>query len=352
MLKFIEKRLPRLLNELTKQPLRIAIEPTSACNANCSFCANRYCERERLIMSMDTYKKAIKQIIDLECKELKFTPIIGDTFVDPGFLDKVKYAKSLNYFDVIYTFSNMIGATPDMADDIITSGLTSLYVSTCLQGPKDYRRIYGVDHFETVMANTLAVLKANKKHGSPIDIGIFLRHDKDYDLSGNKYYKQMSRYTSKIEVLHDDYDNWSGLVKQSDLPHGQSFRKVGDISYPCSQFYNGLVVTPSGEVGICWCRDTNMDLPVGNIHKNTLSEIWQNDTVKKLRQDWMDGDIPELCKNCLQYTPVTGHSLVHKLIQRNLLKYPAFIPFLLKPKTQGLMRRSAGIAKQIKNKVF
>jgi len=352
MHKAIAKKLPQLLDELTQKPLRIAIEPTSACNANCSFCANRYCERERIIMSMATYKKAIEQIMEVGCKDLKFTPIIGDTFVDPDFLAKVRYAKSLNYFDDIYTFSNMIGARAEMADQIVTSGLNSLYVSTCLQGPADYKRIYGVDRFDTVMKNTMAVLRANKKHGHPVDIGIFLRHDKDYNLAGNKYYKMMSRYTSKIEVLHDDYDNWSGLVKQSDLPRGQKFREVGDISSPCSQFYNGLVVTPSGEVGICWCRDTNLDLPVGNIYENTLAEIWQSDKVKKLRQDWIDGNVPQLCKNCLQYTPVSDHSLVHKYMQKNIFKYPTFVPVILKTKFRGLRIRSIGVAKQIKNKVF
>jgi radical SAM protein with 4Fe4S-binding SPASM domain len=352
MTKMIEDKLPELLNELTEQPLRIAIEPTNSCNANCSFCANRYCERERSVMSMETYKKALDQIMEVGCKDLKFTPIIGDTFVDPDFLAKVRYAKSLDYFDVIYTFSNMIGAKKEMADDIVTSGLNSLYISSCLQGPEDYKRIYGVDHFETVMSNILAVLKANKKHGFPVDIGIFLRQDKDYSLAGNKYYKTFARYTNKIEVLHDDYDNWSGLVKKSDLPQGQSFRKIGDTSYPCSQFYNGLVVTPSGEVGICWCRDTNMDLPVGNIYENTLAEIWQSDIVKKHREDWMNGSIPDLCKNCLQYTPVTDHSLVHKLILKNMSKYPVFVPLVLKSKALGLVRRSIGITKQLKNKIF
>jgi len=47
----IRKKLPKLLEELEKEPLRVCVEPTNACNALCSFCANKDCKRERKIMN-------------------------------------------------------------------------------------------------------------------------------------------------------------------------------------------------------------------------------------------------------------------------------------------------------------
>jgi MoaA/NifB/PqqE/SkfB family radical SAM enzyme len=349
MNKTILNKIPSLLRELEKKPLRVAVEPSNACNANCSFCANKYCQRERKIMNFETYKSVLEQIKLIGCDELKFTPIIGDPFVDPGFLEKVKYAASLNYFKVIYTFSNMIGASHNKADDIVISGLTQLMVSTCLQGREDYKRIYGVDKFDQVMRNILTLLDANQRHGNPLDISIWLRHDKDYDLSSNAYYKKMSKYTSKISVLNDDYDNWSGMVTQEDLPQGQSFKKPAkDKTFPCSQYYNGLAVTPSGEVGICWARDTNLDLKVGDVRDNNLQEIWQSKDLKKLRQNWINGSTPYPCNECLQYCSVLEHSLIQKYILRHAFKYPAFLPYVIKSKLAAIAERASSLLVKIK----
>jgi MoaA/NifB/PqqE/SkfB family radical SAM enzyme len=342
----IRKKLPKLLEELEKEPLRVCVEPTNACNALCSFCANKDCKRERKIMNFEQYKKTLAQIMEVGSRELKFTPIIGDPFVDPGFLEKVKYAKSLNYFKVIYTFSNMIGANYEKADEIVNSGLTQLMISTCLQGREDYKRIYGVDRFDQAMKNILTLLEANQKLGNPLDVSIWLRHDKGFDLAKSPYYQKMLRYTSKINVLNDDYDNWSGMVTQEDLPKGQKFKKKKDNTWPCAQFYNGLVVGPSGEVGMCWARDTNFDLKVGNINENSFREIWQGEKVKGLRQQWLAGKIPYPCSDCLQYCSVLDHSLVQKYILRHVWQYPLFLPYVARAKWQALVERATGVWRQ------
>ena len=99
------------------------------------------------------------------CRELKFTPIIGDPFLDQGFIDKIRYAKSLNWFTNIYTYTNLIGLEQSKVDDFVTSGLTALTISTCLQNRNDFKRIYGVDKFDKVMSNIFALLESNKNTG-------------------------------------------------------------------------------------------------------------------------------------------------------------------------------------------
>ena len=101
-------KLSNLLRKLEEFPLKIAIEPTNICNANCSFCAHKYSTKRGVVIEFETYKKILKQIKDLGCRELKFTPIIGDPFLDQGFIDKIRYAKSLNWFTNIYTYKTEI----------------------------------------------------------------------------------------------------------------------------------------------------------------------------------------------------------------------------------------------------
>lgn len=110
-----------------------------------------------------------------------------------------------------------------------------------------------------------------------------------------------------------------------------------------AQFYNGLAVTPSGEVGVCWARDTNLDLKVGNINDNSLQEIWQSKEIKKLRQGWIDVVMPYPCNDCFQYCSVLDHSLIQKYILRNAWQYPAFLLFVIKSKIADVAERAKSI---------
>jgi len=331
-------KLSGLLLKLEEFPLRIAIEPTNVCNANCSFCAYKYSTREKAVMGFETYKDILKQIKDLCCYELKFTPIIGDPFLDPEFIDKIRYAKSLNWFNAIYTYTNLIGLEQNKVDDFVTSGLTALTISTCLQNRDDFKRICGVDKFDKAMNNIFALLESNKKHGFPINIGISLRHDKNFDLTNNPYYKKILKFTHKIGVLSDDYDNWCGLIKLEDLPKGQSFRKKQDKTIPCCQLYNGFIVTSTGDVGACWVRDINLDLKIGNIYQNNLNKVWRGEKIKKLRENWLKGELPVSCRDCLQYTSALDHILIQKYILRHIFNYPCFLMTIIKSRLWRLIK--------------
>lgn len=327
----------KLFQEIEKIPLKVAVEPTNICNANCSFCAYRYSTRKKAVMDSDVYKEVLKQIIDFGCRELKFTPIIGDPFTDLEFIQKIKYARLLNWFNVIYTYTNLIGLEPDKVDDFVTSGLTNLIISTCLQDRESFKRIFGVDKFDKVINNIITLLESNKKHGFPIDIAISLRHDKDFNLANNTHYRKILKFKPKVVVLNDNYDNWGGLIKLQDLPKGQLFRRERNKKDPCAQLYNGFIITSSGEVGICWCRDFNLDLKIGNIYQNNLREIWEGDKLRNLRKDWLEGKLPKLCINCLEYTSVLEHNSIQKYILKHIFKYPFFLLPIIKSKIQKLM---------------
>jgi len=302
-------------------PIRAAIELTNACNAKCSFCVYRLNTDKKEIMNFETFKKVVHQIVDANVKELKFTPVIGDPLVDPEFITKVNYAKSLRHFSTIYTFTNLIGFKPAMADAFVTCGLTHLSVSTCLQGKDDYRRIYGVDAFDHVMRNLDALFEANKRNGNPMTIALTLRHDKEYDLTNNTYYQRYKSIATVIEV-GKSYDNWAGKITLADLPKGMTFHKQKEKTLPCSVLYSGLIISHKGDAGSCWCRDPHYELKVGNIHEQTLSEIWNGEKLKTLRSQWLQGTIPDLCRRCMAYSSPLDHATMRRYIIQHMFRYP------------------------------
>ncbi len=82
---------------------RIQIETTNFCNMKCDFCPNKRMTRERKILDFQYFKEIIDDIA-----ENKMTGVIsfagnGEPFIDPDFLNKLKYCKSKNLKTAVTT---------------------------------------------------------------------------------------------------------------------------------------------------------------------------------------------------------------------------------------------------------
>lgn len=282
---------------------RLAIETTNICNANCRFCAYRYMKRQKGILSNEKFEFFLKKYIEYGGGELKLTPIVGDPLVDRNLIDKIKMTKRTDKITHLYTYTNLIGLDNFDIREFLLSGIDKIDISTCFGGREMYKRLFGVDRYEDVMFNLMELIEENDRLGRKVKINIYERSEKPYPER-----EEVNRIIDcgyKIRKM-ENYDNWTGLIKLKDLPKGQEFRKIEDMSEPCSLFYKGLIILMNGDVGACWCRDVEAKLIVGNIYKNTLEEIWNGEVLKKIKQNWHNGHIPLICKNCYQYTPLSG----------------------------------------------
>lgn len=285
---------------------RLAIEITNCCNANCSFCAYKYMQRPKYILSNEQFKVFLDKYVEYGGGELKFTPIVGDPLMDTHFIEKIKMARQTGVITHMYTYTNLIGLKNFDIKDLLTSGIGKIDISTCFANKEMYQRLYGVDKYEEVMDNLRELAMMNKKLGIGVKINIFLRTDKPYEeMISSFYYKYFTEVLGCNVRIMENWDNWTGFIKLEDLPKGQVFREIGDMKEPCHLLYKGLIILGNGDVGACWCRDFEGTLIVGNIYQNSLEEIWNGEKLKTLRDNWVTGKIPEVCKNCYQYTSLT-----------------------------------------------
>ena len=81
--------------------------------------------------------------------------------------------------------------------------------------------------------------------------------------------------------------NVFGVKKESGL-----LSKIKSKTF-CLHPFTGLATREDGAVKVC-CRSA----PVGNINDNTLEEIWNNETMCKVRQQVLNGERPDVCKPC------------------------------------------------------
>lgn len=261
-------------------------------------------KRPKYILSNERFKFFLDRYVEYGGGELKFTPIVGDPLVDSNLIDKIKMAKVTGKINHLYLYTNLIGLDKFDIKEFLLSGIDRIYVSTCIGSRTMYKKLFGVDKYNLVWGNLLRLVSNNAELDNEVKIDVILRYEKPHrKLFTSFEYEELESYGIEPRVV-ENYDNWCGLIRKEDLPKGQVFREVEDMSKPCSLFYKGLIILNNGDVGACWCRDLEAKLVVGNVYKQSLGEIWNGERMNKLREDWWEGKIPTICKNCYQYTPV------------------------------------------------
>lgn len=88
------------------------------------------------------------------------------------------------------------------------------------------------------------------------------------------------------------------------------FKKKGLPENFCHVPFASLMLEPDGRVGSCRVKGT--EFPVGNLHANTLEEIWNGPAIRKWRREFLSGDVSNCAKE-------VRHSRCHTCPQYNSL---------------------------------
>lgn len=293
--------------------MTLTIELTNICNANCQFCAYKHQKRERRIISDDLYKYILRQFAESGGGVLNLTPIIGDPLLDKNLVPKIKYARTMSETEYVFFFTNLIGLSNFDVTDLLSSGIDEINVSACVGSREMYRAVYGVDRYDSVMQNLQRLLNENRKLGDRVKIEVHVRGNKPYErIRLSPDYRHISAtYGNHIIHIDEIYDNWTGIIREDDLPKDNVFREVKDRSEPCSELYNGMIVFANGNVGICWRRDVEAKLIIGDIHADHLEDIWKGRNLHMIRKNWLKGNVPLTCRRCYCYTPVSDFVLAN-----------------------------------------
>lgn len=290
--------------------INFGVETTNLCNANCSFCGYRFMERPKVQMSLEIYKKAIREFAASGGGNLNFTPTVGDPFVDKYLLERIAFARSFPEIQEIFLYTNAILLDRFGLDELLTSGLSRLAISTFIGSREGYTRYYGNDKYEKVVGNIVAVAESNKKLHQPVRITLHLRVEGD-----RKTWEQTDTYRKiagligvrNIDYL-DVYDAWGGRIRKEDVPEGtvldQPIPIEEKIKSPCFEMYRRLHMLADGNVGACVCVDLESEIKVGNLETQTLDEIWRGDRLRAYRKNWTRGELPQVCRQCTRYQGV------------------------------------------------
>jgi len=291
-------------------PRSVKIELSNICNADCIFCGYQYETRAKGVMSKELFERVVHEYRAMGGKSVSFTPVVGEPLVDPTFVDRVARVCEMGYQSVT-TYTNGVLLENHDLPRFVSLGVTGLHVSMASFDEAEYERIFRNKHYAKLLRGLRTLLELNGQLQRPIPIRLELRSELPFNqiLRQRDYIEQIAPLLgehTKLAYLFD-YDNWGGMIQQSDLRGVMQLAHVPKHKKsPCFRTYSCMVMW-NGAVRACSCRfsfkDKTDGLLIGQLGDRTLADIWNGSSVKRLRQSFLDGSIPGVCKSCAWYVP-------------------------------------------------
>jgi len=296
--------LDKTLHAMAARPFELHLELTNLCNANCVFCPYQFQTREVQFMSDEVFQKAIHDYVSIGGGSVGLTPIVGDALIDPKFLERVRYLRSLPQVDRIWLTTNCILLDKFGVDAVLQSGINALNVSTAGFNAEMYRRVYRNASYQRMRRNVLELVERNSALGSPVAITIALRPDRPLDaVMTDPDFQAILAYKPQLDFTWS-FTSANGRITRDILPESMKLRVVNARPEPCVNTYNGPMVLPDGTVMGCSCvaaMDAVKDLGIGNIMKSSLREIWSGTAIQDLRSSFARRKLNSTCSGCDMY---------------------------------------------------
>ncbi len=296
--------LDKILQEMAARPFELHLELTNLCNAKCVFCPYQFQKRKVDFMSDEVFYKTIKDYCNIGGGSVNLTPIVGDSLIDPNFLQRVTYLRAQYKIDRIHLTTNGILLDKFGIKEILDSGITSIFISTAGFQEDMYRRVYQSNSYQKMRKNVLELLECNSKKPNPVYISIGLRADRSLeDVLKDEDFQPILAYNPEIDFTWS-FTSANGRITRDILPETMKLRVVTSRKNPCVQLYNGPIILPDGTVMACSCvaaMDAVSDLGIGNILESNLLDIWLSYKMKEIRSSFGTDLLNKTCAGCDMY---------------------------------------------------
>ena len=279
--------------ELTGFPTYVIVETQSGCNYKCRMCRNsqpivdepwEYDER----MDIPTFKRIVDECVDHGCQAMSLCDA-NEPLLDRHLMTRIYYAaRRMTDVNII---TNGFLLISDRSRALIDSGLTRLWVGLDATTEETYGKIRKETAFNRICDNIFRFLDIRGGNVFPVLRVSFCV------TSINEHEQE-----EFLEIWGDIADS---VTFQRYTPHNDTMKFLSlvpsgfhDMAFECIQPFERLTITGNGNVFPC-CPSRAK--PAGNIHENTIREIWHSDAFAEKRRivkekDWAAA---ENCTRCI-----------------------------------------------------
>lgn len=294
-------------------PVSISFEPTTSCNLRCPECPSglRAFTRPTGMLQKDFFTETINQLH----KELLYLVFYfqGEPYLNPSFLDMVKYASSQKIYTATSTNAHYLNDTN--AKRTIESGLDRLIISIDGTTQETYQQYRVGGNLLKVIEGAKNIVKWKKELNSKTPFVVFqflvVKHNEHQIEDVKKLAKEIGvdDVWFKTAQVYDYETDPNNLIPSIDkfsryrkTANGTEFK--GKLSNQCWRLWHDPVITWDGLVAPC-CFDKDAQHKLGNLKENSFKAIWKNKEYTEFRAQILKGRKNiDICANCSEGTKV------------------------------------------------
>ncbi len=288
----------------SQRPKMLTVEPTNRCNLNCPFCLvglqNQLglAEHSKIprgfgFMDFGLYEKIVKDAVDFGIQKMQLH-FQGEPLLHKQFPDMVKLAK--RYGISTQVFTNGLLLTEEYIELIIQSGLDNIRFSVDGASRETYEQNRVGGNFEEVLNNMKITAERARGSRTRVEWQFIVMRNNEHELHRAQ---QMAKEIGIPFIAKTFAESVPELV-----PRNPKYQRNLQTK-ACTDIYRAIAVFWNGDVVPC-CYDLEGKEIMGNIGKQTLSEVWNNPKYVAFRYRVDNArhapeEEPELCKNCLKW---------------------------------------------------
>ncbi|MFC1577314.1 radical SAM/SPASM domain-containing protein [Candidatus Omnitrophota bacterium] len=286
-------------------PLHLDIELSFTCNLRCGMCVFSLPMEERKkwgdlskTLSYKTYRRIIDEGAQHGLCSVDFN-VINEPLLQRDLAKFVKYAKKKDIVDIMFN-TNALLLTEERSKELIEAGLTRIMFSLDAIRDATYKRIRIGSDFRKVMRNINRFVEIKKRLKKRLPI------------------TRVSFLVNKINCaeMNEFIDYWKDRVDFFSIQNfsnpfvgapcykecEEMFRIPGsdfDPNFICPQPFQRLLIRNSGNVIPC-CSWYGVQNVVGNIHQDTIHDIWNGKKIRAFRKavNAERRSQPAACRRC------------------------------------------------------
>lgn len=300
---------------LLSRPIELTLEPTLECNSNCIMCNRNFSRLEvkqtKGFLGWETFDKVRPFFSTAE--RVLFGGF-GEPLMHPDYLNMLKEIKQAGPY--VYVFSNGILMKETVGRALVDAGMDMICISMGGATRETYKKIRGVDAFDTVVSNIKRISEYKKNRGTDFpllsfnivamrsllpemeaiveladDIGV--RHIAMPNLvAQGPEMEQESLWICRDEAL-------TVLAKAADraAQYGITFIPPNlNVEHGrCNALFNRLNINWDGSIMSCAMER----YIVGDLTRQSITEIWNGSGMQTLRRKVITEGLAATCPACI-----------------------------------------------------
>ena len=300
---------------MTEAPLGLLAELTHRCPLHCPYCSNPI----ELVQRADELDTPTWQRVFDEARELGVLQVHlsgGEPLARPDLPELLAHASGLGCYTNLVTSG--LGLTAERLGDLVARGLDHVQLSVQDSDRLNANLIAGVKGYDRKLAAAALIKDAEL----PLTVNAVL-HKANLDHIGGIIELAEQMGADRLELANTQYYGWALRNRAALLPTRSQLAAAGpvvqaakerlagrmEIVYVVADYHEAnpkpcmygwgaqqLTVAPNGDVLPCPAASVITDLPVQNVQRSSLAEIWYESTTFNAYRgtSWM----PEPCQSC------------------------------------------------------